>query len=116
MLAITLAVNPRANSQRKCQRLRSTGSFVLRCAPVVSFEFLGGQVRFKRDASCHASVLQGCDTTRYHNSSVLVLDVCGSAWATSGTTWRSGCARAAVGGRRCESSNKKGVYNSSRKC
>jgi hypothetical protein len=30
MLAMTVAVRPRANNQRKCHRLRSTGSLVLR--------------------------------------------------------------------------------------
>jgi hypothetical protein len=34
-------------------------------APVASFKLLDGQVRFKRDASCHVSVVQRCDTTRY---------------------------------------------------
>jgi hypothetical protein len=34
-------------------------------APVATLKFVDGQVRFKRDASCHVSVLQQCDATRY---------------------------------------------------
>jgi hypothetical protein len=78
MLAMTLAVSPRTNSQRKCWRLRSTGSFVLWERPL---KFLDGEVRFKLNASCHVFLLQRCDATWYKTGQlqsviILVLATC----------------------------------------
>ena len=62
MLAMTLAVTSRAN---KPQEVPTTALHRILGAPVASCEFVEGQVRFTRDASCHDSVLQRCATTRY---------------------------------------------------
>jgi uncharacterized protein len=72
IVAMALAVSPRAKSHRTCQRLRSTGSLALRIvgSPVASFQFVDGQVRFKRDAPCHASVLQQSGATRYESETL----------------------------------------------
>ena len=51
MLAIALAVRPRAKSQRNCQRLRSTGSFVLRQRPPRSSTVRCGVSRMRRAIS-----------------------------------------------------------------
>ena len=53
----TLAVSPRAKSQRMCEWLRSTGSFALLRAPVTPCKFFDRKMRFKLNPSRHSSVL-----------------------------------------------------------
>jgi hypothetical protein len=43
------------------------------CALVATFQFLDSQMRFKRDAPCHGSVLQRYDTTRYQYEFQIVM-------------------------------------------